>query len=83
MKFLGLSFVGLKVLRSHLWMSPIILSGQQERKKENMLIKRAPLHKILVQSGTFFWNPLMGAKYMMDITGHVSDGRRVTGEELR
>lgn len=42
--FLGLSFLSLKVLRNHLWMSSIILSGQQEMKggrplKEHLLTR--------------------------------------------
>ncbi len=42
-------------------------------------MKRAPLHKILVQSGTFL-EPVYGFRVPQrsaDITGNVSDGRRV------
>lgn len=39
-KFIGLSFLSLKVLRNHLWVSPIILSAQT--REEEALVSRAP-----------------------------------------
>lgn len=82
MNFLGLLFPGLKVLRSHLWMSPdnTIWSARKERRicslKEHLFTR-------YLYNLAHFWNPLMGAKYIRDITGHVSDRRQETDAELR
>lgn len=66
------------MLRSHLWMSQIKLSGQQERKQRINFFKRKPLHTILVQSGTLFLESGRGFKNFCqkngDITGNDSDG---------